>query len=225
VAGRTIAIGDIHGCAAALAALLEAVRLGPDDTLVTLGDYIDRGSDSRGVLDQLIGLAGQCRLVPLLGNHEELLLAARSDAWSLEFWLACGGRATLASYGQGVGLEAIPAGHWAFLESCVKVYETPTHVFVHAQEGFRLPQEPEDGRPLWPRFSGKVGVVGHTAKGTGEIRDEGFLQRIDTNCQGGGWLTALEVTTGQVWQADRRGKLRRADGEAPRGRLSGKGER
>jgi serine/threonine protein phosphatase 1 len=42
VAGRTIAIGDIHGCAAALAALLEAVRPGPDDTLVTLGDYIDR---------------------------------------------------------------------------------------------------------------------------------------------------------------------------------------
>src|SRR5438105_4342673 len=121
---RTFAIGDFHGCAAALAALLEAVRPGPNDTLVTLGDYIDRGPDSRGVLDQLIALAGRCRLVPLLGNHEELLLAARSDAWSLEFWLACGGRATLASYGQGVGLGAIPHEHWGFLEGCRKVYET-----------------------------------------------------------------------------------------------------
>jgi serine/threonine protein phosphatase 1 len=208
MAGQVIAIGDIHGCAAALAALVEAVRPGPDDTLVTLGDYIDRGPDSRDVLDQLLALPGRCRLVPLLGNHEELLLAARSDAWSLEFWLACGGRATLASYGERVGLGAIPAGHWAFLEGCRKVYETPTHVFVHAQEGFHLPHEPEDGRPLWPRFSGKVGVVGHTAQRTGEIRDEGFLQHIDTNCHGGGWLTALDVTTGRLWQADQRGRLR-----------------
>jgi serine/threonine protein phosphatase 1 len=222
--GRTIAVGDIHGCAADLAALLEAVRPGLDDTLVTLGDFIDRGPDSKGVLDQLIALGGRCRLVPLLGNHEELLLAARSDAWSLEFWLACGGRATLTSYGQDAGLEAIPTAHWAFLEGCQKVHETSTHIFVHAKEGFRLPQEPGDGRPLWPRFSGKVGVVGHTAQRTGEIRDEGFLKHIDTGCHGGGWLTALEVTTGQLWQADQRGRLRRADGEASRGRLSGKGE-
>ena len=208
--GRVIAIGDIHGCAAALAALVEAVRPGPDDTLVPLGDSIDRGPDSRGVLDQLLALSGRCQLVPLLGNHEELLLAARSDAWSLEFWLACGGRATLASYGQDAGLAAIPAAHWAFLEGCPKVYETSTHIFAHAKEGFRLPQEPADGRPLWPRFSGKVGVVGHTAQRSGEILDEGFLKHIDTSCYGGGWLTALEVTTGQVWQADHRGKLRQA---------------
>jgi serine/threonine protein phosphatase 1 len=64
MAGRTIAIGDIHGCAAALAALVEVIRPGPDDTLVMLGDYIDRGPDSRGVLDQLIALAGRCQLVP-----------------------------------------------------------------------------------------------------------------------------------------------------------------
>jgi serine/threonine protein phosphatase 1 len=215
MASRTIAMGDIHGCAAALAALVEAVRPGPDDSLVTLGDYIDRGPDSRGVLDQLIALTVRCRLVPLLGNHEELLLAARSDAWSLEFWLACGGRATLASYGQDVGLGAIPDEHWGFLENCRKVHETATRVFVHAQEGFRLPHEREDGRPLWPRFSGKVGVVGHTARRTGEIRDEGFLKHIDTNCHGGGWLTALVVNTGQAWQADLHGRLRRAGGGAP----------
>jgi serine/threonine protein phosphatase 1 len=88
------------------------------------------------------------------------------------------------------------------------MYETETHVFVHATETFRLPNEPEDGRPLWPRFSGKVGVVGHTAQKNGEVRDEGFLQYIDTCCHAGGWLTALEVHTGQVWQADAYGRLR-----------------
>ena len=51
---RTIAIGDVRGCSAALAALLDAIRPGPEDTLIPLGDYIDRGPDSRGVLDLLI---------------------------------------------------------------------------------------------------------------------------------------------------------------------------
>src|SRR5262249_57711237 len=74
--GRTIAIGDIHGCPDALAALIDAVAPGRDDTIVTLGDYIDRGPNSRGVLDRLLRLAGQCRLVPLLRNHEEALLDA-----------------------------------------------------------------------------------------------------------------------------------------------------
>ena len=48
---RTIAIGDIHGCSTALAALIDAIDLQPDDTVVTLGDYVDRGLDSKGVLD------------------------------------------------------------------------------------------------------------------------------------------------------------------------------
>jgi serine/threonine protein phosphatase 1 len=70
VAGRTIAIGDIHGCSDALAALIDAVAPCPHDIVVTLGDYIDRGPNSRGVVDRLIALAGQCQLVTLLGNHE-----------------------------------------------------------------------------------------------------------------------------------------------------------
>ena len=74
--GRTIAIGDIHGCSAALAALLRAIDPTALDTLVFLGDYIDRGPDSRGVLEQVIALAERCAVVPLLGNHEEMLLAA-----------------------------------------------------------------------------------------------------------------------------------------------------
>src|SRR5947209_2745279 len=103
MAGRTIAIGDIHGCSVALRALLDAIDLGVDDTLVTLGDYIDRGPDSRGVLDLLIDLRMRYRLVPLLGNHEALLLAALSDRQALELWLSCGGVETVRSYGWARG--------------------------------------------------------------------------------------------------------------------------
>jgi serine/threonine protein phosphatase 1 len=207
-AGRTIAIGDIHGCAGALSTLIEAIRPSPDDLVIPLGDYIDRGPDSAGVLDRLIDLGARCRMVPLLGNHEEMLLAARADPWALQFWLACGGAVTLASYRGEAALAAIPAEHWAFLERCRKVFQTDTHVFVHSKEGFRLPAEAEDGRPLWPLFSGKVGVVGHTAQRDGEIRDEGSVVYIDTACHSGGWLTALEVHTGEVWQANERGEVR-----------------
>ena len=69
--GRIIAFGDVHGCPAALAALVRAILPTALDTLVFLGDYIDRGPDSRGVLGQVMGLAKRCVVVPLRGNHEE----------------------------------------------------------------------------------------------------------------------------------------------------------
>ena len=86
MSSRTIALGDIHGCSAALATLLEAICPGPEDVLVTLGDYTDRGPDSRGVLNALIDLPNRCRLVPLRGNHEETFYSrdgerARAAAW------------------------------------------------------------------------------------------------------------------------------------------------
>src|SRR5262249_33858026 len=99
MAGRTIAIGDIHGCPDALAALIDAIAPSPEDTVVLLGDYIDRGPNSRGVLDRLIALARRCRLVPLLGNHEEALLDALRDKDSLRRWLTLGAADTLRSYG------------------------------------------------------------------------------------------------------------------------------
>src|SRR6516225_5447385 len=88
--GRTIAIGDVHGCAEALAALIQAIQPGPDDQIVTLGDYIDGGPDSCGVIDQLLALSGRCRLIPLLGNHEEMLLAALEGRSELASWLHFG---------------------------------------------------------------------------------------------------------------------------------------
>ena len=120
---RTIAIGDIHGCSAALDALLDAIRPRPEDVIVPLGDYINRGPDTRGVLDRLIDLGRRCRLVPLLGNHEQMLLEARSGLHPTT-WLGMGGLATLASYGHGRDLSLIPEEHFEFLEGCLDFHET-----------------------------------------------------------------------------------------------------
>ena len=59
-----------------------------------------------------------------------------------------------------------------------------------------------------PHCSGKTAIVGHTAQHNGEILDLGYLKCIDTCCYGEGWLTALEIDSGQVWQADKEGKIR-----------------
>src|SRR5436309_1445969 len=99
MSGRMIAIGDIHGCSLALAALVQAIDLVGADTIVTLGDYVDRGLDSKGVLGQLISLADRCRLIPILGNHDEMMLHARDGRSDLQFWLNCGGVSALDRYG------------------------------------------------------------------------------------------------------------------------------
>jgi serine/threonine protein phosphatase 1 len=229
MAGRTIAIGDVHGCPDALSALVDAVGLGPEDTLVTLGDYIDRGPNSRGALDWLIALAGRCRLVPLLGNHEEALLDALRDIGALRKWLALGGADTLRSYDWAPGgprralADLIPRQHRDFLARCRPHHETATHLFVHAGYVPELPLDQQPGLALrWrvtdastavPHSSGKVAVVGHTPQRSGEVLDLGFLVCIDTNCARGGWLTALDTASGRVWQADRSGRLRAGSGQ------------
>jgi serine/threonine protein phosphatase 1 len=226
VAGRTIAIGDIHGCSTALAALLDAIAPDRDDTVVALGDYIDRGPDSRGVIEQLLALAQRCRLVSLKGNHEEMLLESLHNQQTFRSWLGCGGVEMLASYGFTLATappwrrwdEAIPREHWAFLSRCVNYYETETHIFVHAGYDPNLPMDQQptdtlrwqftDNRTAGPHRSGKIAVVGHTPQRSGEVLDWLFLKCIDTGCHAGGWLTALEVHTGQAWQTNQRGERR-----------------
>ncbi len=215
---RTIAIGDIHGCSAALDALLEAIRPTPEDTIVTLGDYVNRGPDSRGVIDRLIELTRRCRLIPILGNHDQMLLEARSGLHPTT-WIGMGGIATLDSYGPGRDIRLIPETHFQFLESCRDFYETDTHIFVHANyfPDLAMNEQPvmmlrwESLREVTPgpHNSGNTVIVGHTPQKNGEILDLGHLKCIDTYCYGGGWLTALDVQTNEVWQADRKGNMRR----------------
>lgn len=222
-APRIIAIGDIHGCLAAFETLLAAVRPQPEDTVVTLGDYIDRGPDSRGVIERLLRLAGQCRLVPIVGNHDQMLLDlcdGHSDLYVN--WLMYGGNTTLESY-DTLKPEEIPPAHIEFLRGCRLVHETERHFFVHGNYVAELPlaKQPADTL-LWdslkmrepgPHCSGKTAILGHASQRSGEILDLGYAKCIDTWCYGGGWLTALDVGGGQVWQADKRGEGREAKGE------------
>jgi Calcineurin-like phosphoesterase len=229
MAGRTIAIGDIHGCSDALAALLDAVAPGQDDTVITLGDYIDRGPNSRGGAGPVGPLAALCRLVPLLGNHEEALLDALRDNGALRRWLTLGGADTLRSYGWIAGgprralADWIPKPHREFIAACRSYYETPSHLFIHAGFVPELPlsEQPElalrwrvtDAATAVPHQSGKVAIVGHAPQHSGEVLDLGFLFCIDTNCARSGWLTALDVGTDRVWQANRSGQLRAGSGQ------------
>jgi serine/threonine protein phosphatase 1 len=215
--GRTIAIGDIHGCGLALAALIEAIRPSPGDEIVTLGDTIDGGPDSRGVLDQLLALTGRCRLVSLMGNHEQMLLAALESRSERAFWLKFGGDATLASYGGADEPEALPAEHLEFVRNCRPYHETDSHIFVHANYWPNMPMaelsstvlywEPLSPEHVGPQHSGKTVIVGHTPQPGGQILDLGYLKCIDTDCWRDGCLTALDVDTGRIWQANRRGEL------------------
>jgi serine/threonine protein phosphatase 1 len=213
---RTIAIGDIHGCARALEAILQAIDLQPQDFLITLGDYIDRGSDSRAVVDLLLEIRERCHLIPLMGNHELMLLTAIGQPSELPFWLQCGGAATLASYGGN--LHGIPDSHIDFFNDCHPHFESTEHFFVHAnyQHDRPLNRQPTYVR-YWehlsshtpaPHISGKKAVVGHTPQTSGEPLDVGHLICIDTFCVGGKWLTAYDVTNEQFWQANRWGELR-----------------
>jgi serine/threonine protein phosphatase 1 len=217
--GRTIAIGDIHGCSLALGALIDAIKPRPQDVIATLGDYIDRGPDSKGVFDRLINLRGHCRLVPILGNHDQMLLDVRSGKYPIYWLLDIGGTTTLDSYGPGRDLSLIPAEHYEFLEGCLDFHETDTHIFIHANYFPDIPMaEQPVGMLRWeslrdmtpgPHDSGKTVIVGHTSQKDGEVLDLGHLICIDTFCHGGGWLTALEVNTGEFWQANLRGEVRR----------------
>ncbi len=218
--GRTIAIGDVHGCAEALAAILRAIEPQFDDVVVTLGDYVDRGPDTRGVIDQLISLADRCELVPLMGNHEEMMLDALDDPSreNLDRWFTCGGREALASYGETV--DDIPGIHEALLRRLQLYHETDDFIFVHANYYWEMKLEDHPVyRLLWapldmdvprPHESGKTVIIGHTPQTSGDVLDLGHVVCIDTGCSMGGRLTAYDVRSGATWQADHLGNLRYA---------------
>ena len=215
---RILAIGDIHGCLTALDTLMAVVNLQPQDRIVTLGDYVDRGPNSKGVINRLIEWHRRGQLVPLRGNHEKMMLRARwGNRTDLYHWMVCGGEATLASYTQTKPqlLESIPTEHWDFLENiCRNWWETKSHFFVHANAYPNLPlrQQPER-MLLWqkfrnpaPHYSGKTMVCGHTSQKSGKPINIGHAICIDTWVYGKGWLTCLDVTTGRIWQANQKGE-------------------
>lgn len=217
IAGRVIAIGDIHGCAQALATLLDVVEPRETDVVVPLGDLVDRGPDTRGVIERLMALADRCDLRPILGNHEEMMLSVL-DGRAPDMWLQHGGIDTLDSYGFAGDLDVVPQSHRDFLESFADFVEIDTHFFVHGNYDAELELSDQPPRLLrWtslkeefppPHRNGKKAVVGHTAHRDGEIFVHPHLTCIDTCCYGGGWLTGYDVVSGKWWQSNDEGEVR-----------------
>jgi serine/threonine protein phosphatase 1 len=216
---RTLAIGDIHGCHTALTKLLHLVAPTSADRVVFLGDYIDRGPQSRAVLECLLDQPNRSPCVFLRGNHEVMILQARQETLQSHLWQSYGGLETLHSYGADYRQDwpaAIPDSHWAFLEATIPCFETPTHIFVHASLD---PDADIGSQPDWllywefldrlqPHKSGKKIICGHTPQRSGLVKDLGFATCIDTGPANGGWLTCLDVETGTFWQANQSGESR-----------------
>jgi serine/threonine protein phosphatase 1 len=219
--GRHLAIGDIHGCIRALATLVDLVAIRHDDTIVTLGDYVDRGPDSRAVLDFVIDLGTSCNHVALRGNHEIMMLDARDKKSWFQPWMQYGGDATLRSYAgsaDSAGTFAdIPESHLDFLENrLVSYYECESHFFVHANVDPEVALENQSDAALYWRkyrnperhYTAKVMVCGHTAQRSGLPASNGHSICIDTWAHGGGWLSCLCVESGTIWQANEAGDTR-----------------
>jgi len=215
---RTFAIGDIHGCQHALQVLLSQLAPTAGDRLVFLGDYVDRGPDSAGVIDTLIALCRtpELEVVCLQGNHEEMMLQARKDRAVRAAWASFGGTQTLRSYGQDGFPHCVPAEHWRFLEATGDYHETDTHVLTHAPISSGLPvavQGPSAWRwsfetPTRPHCSGKHVVCGHRSQRDGLPRLVAGTFFIDTWAYAGQWLTALQLETGEAVQANQLGEVR-----------------
>lgn len=239
---RTFAIGDIHGCRAELEALINAINPKPDDTLIFLADYVDRGSDSKGVLDIIMRLRDKCKVVPLIGNHEVMMRDALSHPDGDQrmkmalMWMRNGGVQTIDSYtkhlpdgGEGYTLLAnsleeiyLPDSlkeHLDFIATMPLYYITDTHIFVHASPFLDKAIEDQDEAALvWRRaassdesldythISGKIIVSGHTAQSNGfplKLSDKNII--IDSGCVWTGWLSAMDIDTGNCLQASVKG--------------------
>ncbi|WP_019906609.1 metallophosphoesterase family protein [Methylobacterium sp. 77] len=199
----TYAIGDIHGCADALARLLAEIerhREGRSRRLVFLGDYVDRGPDSDGVLTMLRDLdrSENGNASFLMGNHERMMLDAYEKPLGASVWLENGGQTTLASFGIE-DPEELPRDALNWMSGLATVHEDERRYYVHA--GFRPGRsgiDPDVEARLWIRKPfltedfdfGKHVVHGHTPQKSGRPDIRPFRTNLDTACVFGRFLTA-----------------------------------
>src|SRR2546428_2129804 len=190
-------VGDIHGRLDRLDRVLS--RLPEERALVFLGDYVDRGPESRGVIERLIGLERRRQCVLLCGNHEEMMLDALAGLDEENLWLYNGGDATLRSYGvPNVRRlnEELPAEHFAWLQGLQEHWETEEYVFVHAGISPAGPDATDRDTKLWLRIApdeafgyGKRVICGHTPYRS-PLQGPDWIN-IDTGC---GKLAAASLT-------------------------------
>ncbi len=215
-------IGDIHGCSGELSRMLENLPLKNGDALVFLGDYIDRGPDSRAVISELLSLRNACPAVEfvfLKGNHEDMFLSYLGlGGQHGNMFLPNGGDATLTSYGLKPSamspqdfLAAAPPDHLEFLRTLRTFYLTDPFLCVHAgiHPEKSLEEQSED-ELLWIRnlFIYRshglpyTVVFGHTPQQS-VFYDLPFKIGIDTGLVWGNMLTCLEVDEKVLFQIGR----------------------
>lgn len=203
---RIIAIGDVHGCVESLKSLWEKLEPYEDVLHLFIGDYIDRGPDSKGVVDFLLKVKHERNTVFLRGNHEKMLLNSIKTGKTRN-WFMNGGRITLNSYGKNADLSEIPDEHIEFYLNTRLYFETDNYFFVHAgvPPTLTLKQSKEDEEAhdyfLWGREHlnalappwEKTVVFGHTPMP--EPLNQQNMIGIDTGCvfnrPGLGKLTAV----------------------------------
>ncbi len=224
------AVGDVHGCLEKVLRLLEVLQYDPaTDRLIFLGDYIDRGPDSKGVLDLMLRLYRENPAnIFLMGNHEDNFLTYlracaagdHTNYWLSEPFFAGGGVATLQSYHPTLRdpadarlIEAVPIEHRDFLDGLPLCWTNEAYIAVHAgvRPGIPLERQYENdllrirGPFLYtPHGLGKCVVFGHTPF-PHVMWDEDKIG-IDTGAcyqgMGYGKLTALCLQTQQIFQAE-----------------------
>lgn len=223
---RIYAIGDIHGRLDLFDQLLE--RIDADDsargdaetTLILLGDLVDRGPDSRGVVERAMGLMATGRVRVLAGNHEEMMLGSLSQDETLRHFLRHGGKQTLFSYGLGFEeycamqleqlrermIALVPQSHIAFMEAMEDSIVVGDYLFVHAgiRPGVPLDQQNRaDMRWIRREFlehqgdHGHVVVHGHSIAEFPEVRANRI--GIDTGASASGRLTAVGLEGTERW--------------------------
>ncbi|MEN3951662.1 metallophosphoesterase [Iodidimonas sp. SYSU 1G8] len=220
--GRVYAIGDVHGRLDLLRALYRLIEQDAAGTeapcrIVLLGDYVDRGPESAGVIDFVLeGIDSRFDPVFLKGNHEQLMLDFLEDPAVGPAWFATGGADTVLSYGVRVGsdridhaeisarlAEALPPAHRAFLDALAVSHRWGNYVFAHAGIRPRIPLERQDTQDLlWIRreflsadgFGGLCVVHGHS-----QVTDPVDLPHrvaVDTGAYHSGRLTAAVLDAG-----------------------------
>lgn len=219
---RTFVIGDIHGCANELERLYKTLPIKDEDRLVFIGDYIDRGPNSRGVVDWILNLKRP--YVALKGNHEAEMLDCMSNEYPVtlfEWLLRWGGDKTLTSYGvqpyQSGDDEieiarrfkaAIPQSHQDFFNALSLVHEDEHCLCVHAGLDPENPAAREEDVLLWIREFfieskvdfGKRVIFGHTPQESGKAYVDPYKIGIDTGCYASGILTAVMLPEVEFFQ-------------------------
>jgi serine/threonine protein phosphatase 1 len=182
------AISDIHGCLKTFEAMLDKIALTQSDTLMLLGDYVDRGPDSKGVLDLIMTLQNQgYQINCLFGNHEQEMINSRTNNEAKHHWYKWGGIQTLTSFDVEEPRD-IPQKYIDFLLNLPRYIEYDGYIFCHAGLNFDTPNPFDNQESLiWIRnwyhdinykwLGNRIVVHGHTPTDKYDI--ETMLQLLD----------------------------------------------